>query len=226
MPAGAGQKKAKEPEGRGVVCMGIDIGLRHLSFCVLRGERKSPLLSSSCWRTVSLLELLGLPKDFSCKKINPGDLHDIGSLVLPKLFSEAFLERHGVGHIAIEMQPHGKYANTRMIVLSHLLLAYFRGLILRSDGGGPRRLQTAGLVSASSKYPPDLLKTYGLSKQRNYAKRKALGVTLMRRLCGFGAQALFPIAKADDYADSFLLAFHSLRFWGAACTAVIAQKNV
>ena len=220
MPEGPGGNKGNE-----IVCMGIDIGLRHLSFCVLRGDRKSSRLLSSCWRTVSLLKLLGLPDDFSCKKINPGDLHDIASLVLPKLFSTAFLDRHRVGHIAIEMQPHGKYANTRMIVLSHLLLAYFRGLIFRGREG-PSHLQTAGLVSASAKYPADLLKTYGLSKQRNYAKRKAVGVTLMRKLCGFGAQALFPIAKADDYADSFLLAFHSLRFWGAACTAKVMHKNV
>lgn len=197
-----------------VVIVGVDIGIRNFSFCVLREDGKT--LRVLEWRNVDLRASCPGLSGLSCKKLTPADLHDVAQCGLFRdLLSEDFVRRHRVQHVAIEQQPQGKYGNMRMILLSHLLLGHFLRMLRRlaPEEGFP--LKTAALVSASTKYPKWLLDRHGWAKQKNYEKRKRLGVSTARLLCRnhnieWNQEAK---KKEDDYADSFLLAYFRMGVW-------------
>jgi len=188
-----------------VVTLGIDIGLVNLSFCVL--AKDDDIYVPLCWKNIDLMQLAGLGH-VSCRDVTPMDLHDIASFVIPSLFGLDFLRLHNIQHVAIEQQPHGKYSNIKMIVISHLIYSYFRHLII-----APIRtvsaLVTVTMMSAAKKYDPLVLKLYNLSKQKIYKDRKRLSVQLTERICsdiGVCTTGVFDAHKCDDLADSFLLA--------------------
>jgi hypothetical protein len=183
--------------------LGIDIGLVNFSYCFLsmkgRGVR--------AWDTVNLLSLCGM--SIQCSKVTPADLHSIAEVVFPSIFGDL----SGVRHVAIEQQPHGKYANTKMIVLSHLTLAYFRRLA--RDPASP--VVTARMVPPGQKYNQGFLASTGLPvKKRKYADRKLLGVQLAHAIgprLGVDMSRMDCSHKKDDLADSFLLAYVELLTW-------------
>ncbi len=215
-----------------LVTLGVDIGLINFSYCVLRcaqnneeeeevGEDQmedekdeEKKWSVREWKLVNLLDLAGFEPGFSCNKVTPVDLHNIADFVLPALFSLEFLQNHQVQHVAIEQQPHGKYANTRMIALSHLVFSFFRRILI--GGGEQSPLITVAMVSAGCKYQKVFLEKYGLTKQTKYSARKSLGVDMAERLCGemdISAEAMSIATKNDDLADSFLLAYSEQLKW-------------
>jgi len=191
--------------------LGIDIGIINFSFCVLQQnqDQKQKILE---WKRVNLLDLCGFENGFSCKKVTPIDLHNISDFVFPKLFSMEFMKKYTVNHIAIEQQPHGKFGQIKMIMLSHLLFSYFRRLVFNLQWP----LLTVSMMSASQKYQKKFLTKYELTKQKRYNNRKALGVELAEKI---GADLLLDmnemtkLEKADDMADSFLIAYSEQLNW-------------
>jgi hypothetical protein len=208
------KKEQMEDMSSTVVVMGIDIGIRNLSFCVLAEEHKGQRLTTSSWKTVDLLASLPGAEGLSCNKVTPLDLHEITHYVFGEIFSDDFIRKNGVQHIVIEQQPHGKYANVKMIVLSHLLLDHFRRMVYRRAAESDFPLKTAGFVSAATKYPNWFLRKNGWKKQKKYDKRKRLGIVIAETLCRWhDLHWEMEHKKKDDYADSFLLAYFQLSLW-------------
>lgn len=190
--------------------LGIDIGIVNFSFCVLRIDQDGRQTVKR-WERVNLLNMCMFPKTFSCKKIKPVDIHTIAETVLPKLFDAVdFIQAHEIHHVAIEQQPHGKYANTRMISFSHLVFAYFRRLVCRGV------ITTVRFMSASQKYQRKFLDQTGLRRAKGYKNRKDLGVCIVRFFCdkfGIALECFETEGKKDDLADSFLLAYSEQLLW-------------
>jgi hypothetical protein len=185
--------------------LGIDIGLRNFSYCVIRTTAGGvDVVDVVDWQLVDLMEMCGFAKGFSCNRITSKDLHDIGDFVFPLIFSCDYMNKHGVNHIAIEQQPHGRLSNPKMIALTHILYSYMRSLFTNLKCGSP--LRTVVLMAASQKYNTPLLARFGFSKQKDYKERKLLSVKLVQAILG---TVDFPhgVTKVDDLADSFLLAY-------------------
>jgi hypothetical protein len=138
------------------------------------------------------------------------DIHLLINTAIPEIW-QTRCQPHQIQHIAIEQQPQGKYANTKMIILSHLLVRYFQEHIAT----GPH-LVTCRLVSAGKKYNKQFLARCQCTRERKYKNRKLLSIRLCRSLC----QEFCPTVmnrlkckKADDLADSFLMAFSEHLEW-------------
>jgi len=119
--------------------LGIDIGIRNFSMCILR-RTPSNSFQILDWDNINLLRWL--PHRTTCNKVTMSDIHLLMNTVIPEIW-QTRCQPHQVQHIAIEQQPQGKYANTKMIILSHLLVHYFQEHIAT----GPH-LVTCRLVSA------------------------------------------------------------------------------
>ena len=184
-------------------CLGIDVGIRNLSYCILQREENNTFRIPE-WRLVDVLQLCGMA-DVSCDKLTSNEIHDIASFALPKIFSVNSLQLHNIAHVSIEQQPHGKYGNQKIILFSHLIFEYFRSRLLNQSIGD--KLETVFFTGAAKKYEKKWLVEHRLPKPTNYAQRKQTSVKLCDLLCKNMGLSLSPIgAKRDDLADAFLLA--------------------
>jgi hypothetical protein len=229
--------------GRALTCLGIDIGIRNFSFCVYResvhlgapfhvigAPRGAPRLGAPRlgapigtpivrrevlqWGLVDLLGLCGYDPSTSCKQVTATELYDIVEHAMTVLFPRTFFLTHEINHVAIEQQPCGKFGNSKMVMLSMFLFG-----AMRRELGTLPPLRTVKIVSARTKYQDSLLRGFDLSRERVYADRKALSVTLTNCLLQrddihVSPRDLFEnTIKKDDLADSFLLAYAYLQLW-------------
>jgi len=171
--------------------LGVDIGIRHMSFCELSVDEEG-VFGVDRWEVVDLLD----GDRQSANKIKMEVLH-------PKL--ETFLARYfppdtsaQFDCVGIELQPFGRMTNLRMHITANLVYAYFRS-VMKSNNG---KLTSVRFIAAAKKYPAKLLATCGLKPSRAYAVRKKNSVALCRHLI----QGLPGRGKIDDMADSFLIA--------------------
>jgi hypothetical protein len=188
-------------------CLGIDVGIRNLSFCILKKEDK--LYTIGHWALVDVLECCGM-QDASCKDLTSGQIHTIAHFVIPAIFPAKFIKENKIAHVSIEQQPHGKYGNQKIILFSHLLYDYFRCLIWAVKWGDV--IQTVNFTGAGQKYQKTWLSRYNLSTSRNYGQRKQNSITLCEKLRqdlnvqGNAEVWIENTDKQDDLADAFLLA--------------------
>ena len=198
--------------------VGVDIGLRNFSLCVLGGDEVVR------WELVDIVQLSGKTHITNYKKqLRPADIHDIAEVVFPHLFPPEWLRR-SVTHFGIESQPGGKYANPLCILLSHLLCSYVRRQMYRSVRRAQQRLHTVRMVGAAGKYRKDWLHLAGESvKLRDYPNRKALSVRLATVLAGVPIPTVGS-SKADDLADAYLIA-RSFSVPGHAAAAAASNRH-
>jgi hypothetical protein len=187
-------------------CLGIDVGLRNLSLCVL--QKNNDQYSILDWRLVDVRQLCGL-KQVSCKKLTSAQIHNIAHFVLPRIFPKDYMKKHAIAHVSIEQQPMGRMTNQRMVLFSQLLFHYFRTFIWNVEWGD--YIQTVRLTSAGQKYQKSWMTTYGLQTSKKYKIRKENSIILCERLCSDlhvqGDKSIFDDdTKKDDLADAFLLA--------------------
>jgi hypothetical protein len=175
--------------------LGIDIGIRHMSFCELTVDEEGAF-SVDRWEVVDLLD----GDRQSANKIKMEVLH-------PKL--EAFLSHYfppdtsaqKFNCVGIELQPYGRLTNLRMHIAANLVYSYFR-FVMASNRCHDGKLTSVRFIAAAKKYPAKLLATCGLKPSRAYAGRKKNSVALCRHL----TNGLPHRGKIDDMADSFLIA--------------------
>lgn len=190
--------------------LGIDIGLVNFSYCVVR--EKDGCITIPDWKVINLLDMMGFVAGFPCAKVTPVDLHNIVDFVLPTIFGVDFFQSYNVQHVAIEQQPHGKYGHIRMIALSHLIFSHFRRMVF----GATNSVLSVVMVSAACKYQKAFLDKFGFEKQKQYNRRKNLGVDIAMGLCkelAIPTTLIEDAPKKDDLADSFLLAYAELLKW-------------
>jgi hypothetical protein len=182
-------------------CLGIDVGIRNLSFCILQLEPSAILK----WELIDVLELCGLP-DLSCTKLTSSQMHDIARYALPRIFPVQLIQSNQISHVSIEQQPHGKYGNQKIILFSHLIYDYFRQYLFNQVYGDT--METVVFTGAAKKYDKLWFVKYGLPKPKNYADRKSTSTQLCHLLCDEMQLPRMPTGhcKEDDLADAFLLA--------------------
>jgi hypothetical protein len=169
--------------------LGIDVGIRNLSFCELAVD-PSKTFAVKQWEVVDLLD----GDVQSANKVHLETLHHR----LEEFLAETFPPNKvaDFSAVGIELQPQGRLSNLRMLIVSHLIYAYFRGM--RNQGA----LQTVRFVAAKLKYPKKHMTACGLRSSRIYKERKRNSVNLCKHL----TTGLPVRGKVDDLADSFLIA--------------------
>jgi len=174
-----------------MIITGIDIGIKNMSYCTID---TLPNLRIINWQVVDLLDLSEI--EVPCNKLTLLQIHEIAEKCFVHVFPIAVYGNHV---IAIESQPMGKHSSNQMVLLSHLLLSYFRRSLM--DGN-------AYLQSPRLKYNKGWISQFNLVKKSSYRSRKLLSIDLMKHLCRlFGIHDSIPVhTKMDDLADSFLLA--------------------
>jgi hypothetical protein len=196
--------------------VGVDIGIRNFSLCVIKqGPNLPHTFEIERWMVLDLAEYCGMPiKD--CRKVSVDQLHTMAELAFPVLFPEDWL-RTEVAQFGIESQPGGKYANPHMVLLSHLLLSYVRG-VMYANPTRTQTLHTAKLVAAVRKYNKPWLASFGIeAKKRDYRARKALSKQLCTHMLDTVCKGELPDAtKQDDYADSLLIGLSLTDFTGVS----------
>ena len=189
--------------------LGIDIGIRNLSCCKLEHENGEWKITS--WQLYDLLDFTD-NQFTSCNDLHTIDVHTLADYMLPKIFPAEKVTQT-INHVCIEQQPHGKYGNQKLVLLSHLIYQHFRRLWYTTFFGST--LWSVRFVSPNSKYCQKWLTKYGYHKEKLYGGRKRLSVDLLKSLFDdYRIQNLTDTVpettkKADDFADSFLLAFYT-----------------
>ena len=193
--------------------LGIDIGIRNLSCCLLKLQDKKWTIEA--WELYDLLQLCD--NEFkNCNELLSTDVHSVSDFVLPKLFKKSYITKQ-INHICIEQQPHGKYGNQKLVLFSHLMYSYFQRMLC--DIKFTDILTSVRFISANSKYCQTWLRKYSKSKQKVYGARKKLSVELVRclwkdyNITNLSKTDFDTHSKKDDLADAFLLAFHSAIFF-------------
>lgn len=187
------------------IWLGIDIGIRNLSYCVVRSDEGKEFCIE-IWQNVDLLQDTPFA---SLKKVSSASVHALAYALLPTIFPPQHI-RQTVGHVCIEQQPAGKYGNPKLVLMQHLVYDYFMRLA-RVDS----TLLGVTFTSAGRKYNTSWLTEFEECRQSDYGKRKKLSVRLALGLIRTRAVTnasghVFPgNSKADDFADSFLLAFQA-----------------
>lgn len=174
--------------------LGIDIGIRNMSFCVL-GLDENGGVEIKRWELVDLLQ------GERIKSANKVPLVRVHSLLAKFLATHFPTEetRHTIHTVAIELQPQGRMTNTRMQIMSHLMLWHFRGMMGQGD-----TLKDVRFVDPKLKYSKGLMEENGITAKKGYAGRKANSIALCRALTTMPNPSG---RKLDDLADSFLLAY-------------------
>lgn len=152
--------------------LGVDIGIRKFAYCLIRvsGVQDEQAVRIVRWEVVDLTKLSGVPVN-NCNRLSSVQTHKIIEGSMSDIFSDPAGWR-----VRIEAQPSGRRARVGMIVLSHLVLAYFRQHPTRPPF-------SAGLITSRSKYSPTWLARYGIPvKSRNYEERKKLSLVLARHM--------------------------------------------
>jgi hypothetical protein len=167
--------------------LGIDVGIRHLSFCQLLVE-PAKTFTVKRWEVVDLID----GDVQSANKIHLETLHHRLDDFLRDTFPPETANQ--LTTVGIELQPQGRMSNLRMLLVSHLIYAYFRHLRVPN--------QQVRFVSAKLKYPKKHMTACGLRSSRVYKERKNNSVNLCKHLTA----GLPPKGKVDDLADSFLIA--------------------
>lgn len=190
--------------------LGIDVGIRNLSFCVLQKDSAGHFHIID-WQLIDVLQVCGI--DSSCDQLTSNEIHDIASYALPLIFPIDFIQKNLIAHVSIEQQPHGKYGNQKIILFSHLLFEYFRNPLFNQKKGD--LLQTVAFTGAAKKYDRRWLSLHNLPKPKTYTQRKQTSVQLCQLFCAqLKLQELpFTRDKQDDLADAFLLAYIAWEHW-------------
>lgn len=165
--------------------LGIDVGIRHLSFCELLVEPATNFAVKR-WQVVDLID----GDVQSANKIHLETLHHRLEEFLSDTFPAATVNQYAA--VGIELQPQGRLSNLRMLIVSHLIYAYFRS----------HKGQRVRFVAAKLKYPKKHMTACGLRCSRIYKERKKNSVALCKHL----TTGLPATGKVDDLADSFLIA--------------------
>lgn len=192
--------------------LGIDIGIRNLNVCRLVRDATGGLFIKE-WKNLDLLDLCQQPCWQSCDDLKINDVGLVSRWLFPKLFPRAEI-LSGVHHVCLEQQPMGKYANFKIVLVSFYLFEYFHSMW--RTVGFRDTLRSVSFVSPQQKYRSDWLKTCGVSKYKEYQKRKVCSVFLQSQLQGLykitneTSVDLRQKAKPDDYADSFLIALSQI----------------
>lgn len=195
-------------------CLGIDVGLRNLSYCLLKYENGQYEIKD--WKLIDVLSLCGQP-DRSCNTLSSQEIHNISEYLLKRIFSPFFIRENKIAHISIERQPGGRFSNSRTILFSHLIYEYFRQCLRNVKWGDT--LQTSCFVGAQQKYKQKWLSLFNIKTSANYKKRKNNSVFLCCNLCkdlkiqGFNEEQFRNEDKNDDLADAFLLALTVWDHW-------------
>jgi hypothetical protein len=190
--------------------LGIDIGIRNLSSCLIK-KQKTGTWTIVQWKLIDMLDFCN-NRFRSCNDMHSIDVHSLSEHLLPKLFP---LNKFPT-YVCIEQQPHGKYGNQKLVLLSHLIYSYFRQVLINAKFG--QNLLAVKFVSPNSKYCNPWLQKYGHVKGKTYVARKKLSVALFKNLvhehkvCNESGISFDDHNKKDDLADSFLLAFHTALF--------------
>ena len=181
--------------------LGIDVGIRNLSFCIL--SESNEIVD---WQLVDMLQLMKTNVFRSCDDISTADIHGMMAVTLPILFPLGTLLVH---HVGIETQPLGQFTNCKMFLIAQLIYNYFHTAWLQGTAG---LLQSVRFISPVRKYDPKWLLRYGLKKEKLYEKRKKMSHTLCGNLIrdhnivNSTLTDLGKCQKTDDLADAFLLA--------------------
>jgi len=190
--------------------LGIDIGIRNLSFCQLVKQNTGDWAIAQ-WHLVDMLEFCNT-RFKSCTDMHSIDVHALAEYLLPLIFPATALPTF----VCIEQQPHGKYGNQKLVLLSHLIYAYFRQFLARATFG--QKLLAVKFVSPNSKYCTPWLQKYGQTRGKTHCARKKLSIALFEKLVAeYQVSNLSTVVfadhkKQDDLADSFLLAFYTAIF--------------
>lgn len=192
-------------------CLGIDIGIRNLSYCILQKDMAGRFQIIE-WQLVDVLQVCG-QSERSCDTLTSAEIHDLARFALPLIFPTDRLKQHNIAHVLIEQQPHGKYGNQKIILFSHLIFEYFRSQLLDQRIGDT--LETVVFTGAAKKYDSQWLHRYNLSRPTNYAQRKQTSVQLCDIFCTELQLTHLPAnnTKKDDLADAFLLAYIGWQHW-------------
>uniref|UniRef100_A0A6C0BQA7 Mitochondrial resolvase Ydc2 catalytic domain-containing protein n=1 Tax=viral metagenome TaxID=1070528 RepID=A0A6C0BQA7_9ZZZZ len=188
--------------------LGIDIGVRNLSYCVLRKSQDGLFIDA--WQN---LDLVTDHTDYQkFEQMNVMEMHALTDLVIPSLFPRSGCPYH---HIVIEQQPYGQRGGSQKLGLfSHLIYRYFYNWF--KNLGTDEKLISVRIQPAQSKYCKTWLDQYNFTKQKKYRNRKALSVALCQNLLrDHKVQELVERPggnKQDDLADSFLLALYAVLF--------------
>jgi hypothetical protein len=192
-------------------CLGIDVGIRNLGFCVLQRDEKDKSFLIKDWQLVDVMERCGISNS-SCKKLTSGQIHDMAAFILPVIFPTEFVKLHRLSHVSIEQQPHGKYGNQKIILFSHLLYDYFRRLLHNQVWGDT--LETVVFTGAGQKYKPTWLALHNLPIPKTYPQRKLTSEKLCEAFCRVLKLMDLPDGpKRDDRADALLLALVIWERW-------------
>jgi len=171
--------------------LGIDIGIRNMSFCELN-VAEDRTLSVGRWEVIDLLD----GDKQSANKLKMESLHQRMECFLVKHFPSGPTAQQ-FECVGIELQPQGRLTNLRMHIAAHVAYSYFRTLLHLNAS-----LTTVRFIAASKKYPAKLLAACGLASSRVYKVRKQNSIALCRQL----TTGLPHRGKIDDLADSFLIA--------------------
>lgn len=192
--------------------LGIDVGLRQLSYCLL--DENDGALKIVRWQLEDLLERGGFNK---IGNITKDDLHDLGQFVFPLLFGNLPLQTH----VGIERQPRFRrhqFQNEKMLLFADLIWDFFRekmwsgaGHVVSVQFIDPRKKYGSGWLELCGDGLPVPKETKGKRKLPtfSYAQRKRVSVMICRAL---GRQFSWDLGileeqrKKDDLADGLLMA--------------------
>lgn len=170
--------------------LGIDVGCRHLSFCLIASKELEILR----W------ELYDLEDE------DNGRLPERLKTLLYREWSPEYVQSV-VHRVIIENQPGGKYRNVNPSTVGAMLHFYFDSLLASKFG---HTLTEVSVLSGSLKFQKDfLLASCCEIKKRSYSERKRLSIRLCKFLIPRFSGLILDLdqfKKKDDICDSFLMA--------------------
>jgi hypothetical protein len=204
--------KRKKEKMASQIWLGIDVGVRNLSYCYLQQNVHTRFFSIDIWENKDLLSEFTPHTSF--KNMDVMEIHVLAQLILPILFPR---QDSRINHVIIEKQPGGMRGGSQKLdMFSQLIFAYFEEWRQNLKFG--EVLYSVRIQSAQSKYCATWLQRYGWQKEKQYNRRKALSVKLAQNLIDDykiqcqGQQPFNMRKKKDDLADAFLLAFYAANF--------------
>jgi len=209
--------------------LGIDVGIWNLSFCDV-SRIEGEVYTVHDWKNVSIPELAGFPNARSRARaadLTHTFLCDCVLAALHAMFPAETL-RHTYDVVLIESQPHVGNKSNKISELGAVIYSYFMQCV-QPHALCCWRMPVVRMQSAGSKFddgpffskcPSDILeKKLQRKAKMTYVQRKAYGVSLVRcllvnshvRTLPEHAESFHGARKADDLADSMLLAAIALR---------------
>ena len=182
--------------------MGIDIGIRNLSICVLEETKQSITIIK--WLNIDIIE--NIPHCTKASHLHTSDFTYIIRILGNLGITQTYVQKT-IFAIGIEQQPFSKRGNSlKCQLIAHFLYHLFCNW--RKTSTHTDRLSIVRLIAGQAKYCDHFLHICHENKAKSYKQRKQLSIRLCRLLQQHHNIATsIPISsKQDDYADAFLLA--------------------